>query len=410
MTLMHFKTAHTLILNGLLAILLFVGQPASAEWVRVTGESLVRGGDVAAARKAAQQDAISQASLQFGASISSQDTVEQGLLTESTIKVRSHSYASRIVPVSEEIIDGTLRLTLDLDMQAQKSELCAGMQTNQYRRHVALLSFALENQTQASVGGLYDIDRELPTALNGMLLNSPRLLVSQASHIQLYQELVNAPTHETEQRTLTKAVDEARKLGVQFIVSGVVRDVSLRSPDAYNRSIVKNVSRWLTLSDLERVFVVDLFIHDGFSGAIMFEKRYSTIGEWDADPEQNRPLLSAEFRELDYGKKVANVLHSMAADIEANLSCQPFMTRITRVEGRNILFEAGANSGIRPGDRFQIYRSRQLYDGTRFQGTHLADMKLALQVGLVQPEMSSGDLSLDPTRINIQADDVVVSW
>ncbi|WP_157497110.1 flagella assembly protein FlgT [Hahella ganghwensis] len=383
---------------------------ADAEWVRVTGEAVVRGGDVATARKEAQKDAIRQASLQFGASISSQDTVEQGLLTESTIKVSSDSYARRIVPVSEEIFDDTLQLTLDLDMQARKSELCEGMETNKYRRHVALLGFAMEDQTQADIGGLYNIERELPTALNGMLVNSPRLLVSQASHIQLYHELVNAPTHETEQRTLTKAVDEARKLGVQFVVSGVVRDLSVRSPDAYERSIVKNVSRWLTLSDLERAFVVDLFIHDGFSGAIMFEQRYSTMGEWDADPGQTRSLLSAEFRELEYGKKVANLLHQMASDIESNLSCQPFMTRITRVEGRNVLFEAGANSGIRPGDRFQIYRSRQLYDGTRFQGTHLADMKLALQVGLVQPELASGNLSLDPTRINIQVDDVVVSW
>ncbi len=384
--------------------------PVQAEWMRVTGQAVVYGGDTAAARKAAQEDALRQASQQFGARVSSRDTVEEGLLTESRIQVQSDAYVSRILPVSEEIFDDSLSMTLDVDIYAKKKELCEGMTTNHYRRQIALLGFAFQDQTQASIGGLYQMERDIPTALNAMLINSPRLLVNQASQLQLYPQPVDAPTSETEQRTLTKAVKAARDLGVQFVVSGIIRDISVRSPDAFQHSIVKNFSRWTTLSDLQRTFVVDLFIHDGFSGAIMFEKRYSTMGEWDSDPEQSRPMLAASFRELDYGRKVADVLQKIAADIESNVGCQPFMTRITRVEDSNILFEAGSNSGIRPGDKFQVYRSRQLYDGDRYQGTHLKDMKLALEVALVQPEFASGDLSYDPTRINIQTDDVIVSW
>jgi len=395
----------------ILAMLLLVsGSPVRAEWIRVTGESVVYGGDIAAARKAAQEDAIRKASMQYGAQVSSHDQVERGLLTESSIQVQSEAYVSRIVPVSEEVFDDSLLMILDVDVHIKKKELCTGITTNDYRRQVALVGFAFQDLAQASIGGLYQMEREIPAALNAMLVNSPRILVNQASHIQLYQELVNAPTSETEQRTLTKVVNAARDLGVQFVVSGVIRDISVRNPNAYQHSIIKNFGRWTTLSDLQRVFVVDLFIHDGFSGAIMFEHRYSAMGEWDSDPEQIRPMLSANFRELDYGQKVATVMQKMAADVESSVGCQPFMTRITRVEDKNILFEAGASAGVRPGDKFQVYRSRQLYDGDRFQGTHLKDMKLAIEVALVQPEFSSGDLSYDPTRINIQTDDVVVSW
>ncbi|MDG9671407.1 flagellar assembly protein FlgT [Hahella sp. CR1] len=396
-------------LSGVLGLLLTLGAGAAhAEWVRVTGRALIYGGDYQQARKTAQEDALRQAALMFGAEVSSTDQMELGRLTQSSVSVSSRAKAKRVVPVSEEVEDDTLVLTVDADMYEQP--LCDGASVNAYRRKLALLSFSLQDPRQASVGGLYGVERDIPSYLNQLLQSSPRLAVHEASQLHLYDELANAPTHETEQRTLTKAVSASRDLGVQFVVSGVVRNITLRDPEGLKRSVLNNTLRFVGLKDTYRVFDVEMFIHDGFSGAILFQKRYRTGADWEARADEHYGLLSAGFNEMEYGRAVKRALMSMAGDIEENVSCQPFMTRISRVEGRQIMFEAGANAGIRPGDTFQVYRSRQLFDATRFQGTELRDVKLALQVDQVQPEFSIGRLNIDPTRLNIQMDDVLIRW
>ncbi len=393
----------------LLSVLLMLGSiSAQAQIIEVSGTGVIVNGDLAAARKMAREDALHQATLQVGASVSSRDRVELGRVTESTLEVRGKAHLHDLRPM-QEIVDGDmLRVTYEADIRSV--EVCRSPSAGVYRKHLGILGFSLQNHSQAAIGGLQGVERGIASQLATNLVASKEVLIHEASNIRLFGELINAPTSATHERTLTKAVDAARELGVQFVVSGIVRDISLRTPDSYANDLITNTLRYWELNDLERNFVVDMFVHDGFSGAILFEQRYAVSGEWIADRYQQLPFMSSAFLDLDYGQKVAQLLGRMAQDIEANVSCQPFMTRIARVEDRTILFESGANSGIRPGDRFQIYRTRQLFSGTRFQGTHLADVKQVLQVSQVQPEFSLGRLNTDPTRLNIQEDDVLVRW
>ena len=122
------------------------------------------------------------------------------------------------------------------------------------------------------------------------------------------------------------------------------------------------------------------------------------------------PLNSAAFAATDYGAAVLAEINGMAADVEGQVACQPFITRIRKVEDKTLMIESGATQGVKPGDLLQVYRTRQLFEGTRYQGTELKDVKLALRVNQVQPELAFGDLSVDPTRYNVQTDDLLVVW
>ena len=99
----------------------------------------------------------------------------------------------------------------------------------------------------------------------------------------------------------------------------------------------------------------------------------------------------------------------MATNVTEQVRCQPFMTRITRIEGKILHFSSGASSGIRPGDTLALYRTFNFYDSERLTGVELDSVKTALTVSQVHPNFSSGTISVDPGRLNIQEDDLLIN-
>lgn len=402
-------------------LLLSISSVLRAEWVRVTGVGEISEGKLPAARAVAKADALQKITSQYtlkdnGWARSAMNRSSNGWLSASSKasmadqsqSANADSAIRRIRVVNEQVEGGKLMVTFDIDIVSRN--YCGQAAAGGYKKRVGLLGFTLQDRSHASLGGLHDIERGLSATLTEQLVHSGHTLPFSASQIRLYDEVINAPTHETNERLLSHAVAEARELGVQFIVSGVIRTIALRDQDAFASSLVRSSMRLLDMTDLQRDFVVDLFIHDGFSGSLLFENRYQTSGSWAADKTSRVSFMSANFLALDYGRKVQQQLQLMALDIEASTDCQPYMTRITGVEDRVIVFGSGASAGIKPGDKFQLYRARQLYQGSRFQGNHLMPLKQVVQVSQVQPDFSMGLLNTDPTRINIQQDDVLVRW
>jgi hypothetical protein len=86
------------------------------------------------------------------------------------------------------------------------------------------------------------------------------------------------------------------------------------------------------------------------------------------------------------------------------------MTRVSRVDGKTLHFMSGANSGIRPGDRFSLYRAEYLQHATQDSSIELFNVKTALTVTQVHPDFGSGSIAVDPGRLNIQQDDVLIAW
>lgn len=194
------------------------------------------------------------------------------------------------------------------------------------------------------------------------------------------------------------------------MVGGIIRRMALTDASAFSRSPWGRLVRAVGQVDLSREFVVDMYIYDGFSGAMMFQKRYQTLGEWSAERGDPLPLTSVGFAQTGYGTAVLDTLADMASDVEVQVACQPFITRIRKVENKMVMIESGATQGLRIGDELKVYRTRQLFEGTRYQGTEIRDVKLALKVNQVQPELAFGELQVDPTRYNIQTDDLLILW
>lgn len=391
-------------------VLSVLSVPVQAEWVTVTGQAQIQAGQYDEARRAAQEDALRQLSLSVNAQVSSESSLEQGVLTRDRLSVRSDVRVRNLKVIDEQVRGDLMRLTVAADVVTVEAPSCAADTANGYRKQVALLGFALQQPEQALIGQLQNIDRALPAYLAETLNQRRHVLALQATHLGLYQDVVNAPARHNDQHLITYAVETAKALGVQFVVSGVVRDLGVRSPEHFQSTFWNNSLRRLGLRDTERAFAVEVFVHDAFSGDVIFQKTYRTSGNWHQGPTDGIGFATDAFWRMEYGKTVRGLLSEMTAEIDEHLRCLPFMTRITRAQDQQLQFNAGANQGVKPGDALQVYRSQEFYDAQLFRGTELRDVNLTLKVTHVQPGFAQGVIDKDAGRVNIQPGDVLIAW
>jgi hypothetical protein len=380
----------------------------SAEWVKVTGKASLEHGRYDLAREQAMKDALRQAVYQYGVDVESFQSVQNGIVEEDTLNLTSRAQVHQSVIHSEKEENGFLLLTLNVDISSRP--LCEKTQSSQYKKKVAILGFSLQVPAQVNMGGLENIERGLSSQLSQRLKEQDALVVYEQSQVALHADLRNAPSHYTEQLTLSNAADFAKQAGVQFVVSGVIRDLSIEDSEAFSTNYWTKLKRLAGKTNQNRQFVVDLFVHDGFSGEIVWQKQFSTRGKWQADLTEHVGFESAAFWDEEYGQQIALVLKSMAANVTEQVTCQPFMTRISRVDGKTLHFSSGASSGIRPGDTLALYRTSNFYDSDRLTGVELESVKTALTVSQVHPNFSSGTISVEPGRLNIQEDDLLIAW
>lgn len=391
-----------------LFLLASVSFSVSAEWIQVTGKASLSHGRYDLAREQAMQDALRQAVYQYGVNVDSQQLIENGQLKEDTLNLSSRAQVNKSVIHSEAEEDGYLLLTLNVDVS--NPPLCGDSQASHYKKTVAVLGFSLQVPAQANMGGLTNIERGLASQLSQSLKDRNDLVVYEQSQVALHADLRNAPSHYTEQLTLTHAANYAKQAGVQFVVSGVIRDLSLEDPNAFATDYWTKLKRLAKKTNQNRRFIVDLFVHDGFSGAIVWQKQFTTLGAWQKDLSDKIAFESPEFLSEEYGQEVFKLINGMARHVGEQLHCQPFMTRISRIQEQTLHFSSGASSGIRPGDTFALYRTFNFYDSDRLSGVDLENVKAALTVSQVHPNFSSGTISVDPGRLNIQEDDLLIAW
>jgi hypothetical protein len=270
--------------------------------------------------------------------------------------------------------------------------------------------FQIQNLRDAGLGGLDDLQRSFPARIAHFLEQSDRLAPLRVTDVNVVPQTANAPTSNERGSMPANSLELADDFGAQFVVSGVIRRLDVESSSTYSNSVFNQARVMLGKANQQRWFEADVFVHDGFSGALIFQQRYRTSGTYDADRTDVFQFDDASFQAMPYGQAIVGVARQMAADIESNTACQPFMARIAGIDDSRLMLKTGSVSGLRPGDRFQVYRSRELSMNGQTFGRELLDLKLMAQVSHVQPEFSLATLPVNPDRFNVQQGDVVILW
>lgn len=376
--------------------------------VEVEGQAPITGA-VNHARQQALEDAMRQASLRAEAHVVSTQLMNKGAMQQDQVSLKSQAKVKDVEVLWEDAKAGIYSVAIRADVKPV--QMCQS-QGNNLRKAVAVTGFGLVSPNQTSLGQLHNIEQDLARVFINSLNNSGQMHALDASHIGLYAEPAYAPSSQNQQRHLTTSMTLAQNLGAQYIVSGIVRGLDTLSSVA-DKAVADD--SWLSLVGLadepaERQFVIDVFVHDGFSGALIFSNSYATQGKWNLDRMANVRFASPAFWQSHYGGEVKNLLAGAIDDVSMSLRCQPFMAKIIKTEGKRLHIEALAGAGIRPGDKFSIYRSGTFYNLDLEPRIELTNTDMKATVKQVQPQFIVADLKMSAQQLSIQRDDIVIAW
>jgi hypothetical protein len=390
-----------------IALCLVLSTQAKALTVQAQGQAYIVNGDITSARYKAIEKAKQQALLQSSAYISTQPQLEQGILSDNNL-----SSAVGEAQVINESRSGNL-LNVLISVRINTENRCVnGKSSSKYRKRVAIAGFPLIHRNQANIGRLGNIESSIATELVSRLNRHSNIAPLNAGRLMLQPDPSIAVTEQLAQGSLTSVLQQTRQLEVQYVVSGVVRDISMLTPTVFTQ---KNylIDKYHKLDYLSsrymRAFEVDLFIHDGFTGALVSQKSYRTGGLWGNNDRQKFGFASSPFWQLDYGKQVSRELDKMASDINSDIRCDDYSVEISRTHESKIWLKAGRSSGVKIGDVFDVYRKSIFYDYQQNPTVELDQTGLVLTVSKVQANSAEGLVNGLTGQSNIQTGDVLIS-
>ncbi len=289
------------------------------------------------------------------------------------------------------------------------SERCPERNAPGYRKKLAVAGFSVEYPKQTVFGDLGEAGQSVSKMLYQDFQQSGKVLPFVAPNWQMFASLDSAPTYRGFTNRLSKYSAVSREMGTQFVVSGVIRSIAVRDPGAWDTSTLSKTKRTLLGADTMRSFVVDVVVHDGYTGQVLLEKRFETAGAWEADRYDKVGFGTARFAETGYGQAVEDLLEEISEEVSGRVACQPMLVPILEVNGQDMVLDVGTDSGLLPGDALKVVRAQSSW----------ADLKAPPRLIDTGVEVRVHSLSLDSAQafmpehggmINIQQGDYAVIY
>ena len=409
----------------LLALLLIMlVSPVQAQSVEAEGIAPING-PVGIAKRLALQDAIRQALLKASAQVSTTTVVSSRGVVSDNVRFTARGNVTNVVVIDEwtdesnyyvkiraqvpgtgvssggrSVTGGAMAGALtSTTMQAQGTMQGQSMHragdVGQYRRKLAITQFHVMDRTH--IADLPNIETEISRELKRRLAASGQVRTVDASQYLLplgndgvmsQRRILGAlpPAKEVGQL----ATEFAESLGVQYIVSGVIRDMG----------ITKHM-----LGARVRHLELDIIVHDGITGEEVARHRLneSVVDAGPFDFPTTSPVLNDKFYASPFGQRVHRVLNKLVNMIIADLSNQLFTARVIRTEGKQVFFDAGGNANVKVGDVLNTFQLSQAsvndLAGQRSLGFSEAPTAI-LVVTKVQRLFSVGELDSETIRLS----------
>jgi hypothetical protein len=382
---------------------------ASAKVVTVEGQAAISKDMPLLAKKQALQDAIRQASMQSAVDIRSQTSANQNSISLDTMSMRTAAAVSKTNVIKEWTADNIYHVIAQVELSTDSA--CS----SHYRKRIIATAFPLVKQEQVTAYETQDLYAGIPRELNNLLIESGDFIGSNATNINLYPRADLAP--EIQDRTAyrpSKLMQIAASNGVQFVLSGVIRDLEVESseymrgagPLAFARSLARDVVA-------RRGIGIDVYVHDGLTGALLFQQRYVDTVIGDVWIPATYTVGSERFNATSTGEKIATIIDRASADIRQSLSCYPFTTRIIEIKDDKVVIDAGAQERLNVGDQLVVYSSNgndlNLDGGLSFIGKG-KQLTGVLTIRDIAPRYAIGSLEAPARELGVKVGDWVKSW
>ncbi|MBS3798776.1 flagellar assembly protein T N-terminal domain-containing protein [Pseudoalteromonas sp. BDTF-M6] len=369
----------------------------AAQWLQTTGVAPLTGQSSADARQQAINDAITQALQYSGVSLSSVQTLSQGVLTQDSIRIQSQGQVQQILVLEEQQQDGLLSVTLQLDIQADAEiQQC---QQSGLRNHFALTRAGFANPQQARDGQIFDIPQAFSKQLFA-LMSQAELNVRPTPYFK--EALDVAPFFSQQYDYDEQLIDYVGNASnSQFVLLSHITDVSL------GQQLNSDYAFWADDS-FARFFNVEFILFDALSFEKVWQQAYHTQGPWDFDKTALVDVHSGIFWQSQYGRSVSALSQQVMYDLNQALQCQPSKGQIKHIEDQQVIINLGKDNGLTLGQELTLAHNSQTvtYAGKRLprQITTLYRVEITQ---LYQHSAVASNVSKRPLQ-NIQLNDLVL--
>ncbi len=376
--------------QGLLALAaLLFSVAAFAATVEVEGAALIDGDGLEQARRLAVQDALYKAEESAGVAVTS-GTIRggDGKLREDS-RIRPAGSVVNPVILKEWREGGTLYVRIRAEVVVRDD----ARPNPSFRKKIAVTQFHVAHPLQ--VQDIDNIWNGYPLALLQRIEASGQFLPVQTSGWPALGRLALPLDRNQNRETVRLLADQS---GAQFVLSGIVHDAGADGPTSA-------AMKFLTRDAGSRRIEVEIFLHDGVTGALIahFRAQESIAGN-DA-VGRDKPFGSAAFFTSPFGQAVSRLLDRQAHFIAAEVGRLPFVAKIIRIEGNHLYFDAGSTSGLAAGDKFLLYTLAPSGEAFELSSNRLLGVAekpaASLSVKQVQPLFSVGESEARNQKIQI---------
>jgi len=375
--------------------LLCITLPLHAQWYESTGQSQIRDGDTNRAKTRAVEDAIKQALIFAGASVTSVQTVANGLMTQEQTHVSSHGEIQNIKLVDEVYSSDSVSVTLRLDIFANEKQCYA----SEFKKSLAITQTQMPNQEQARNGQIFDINKAFSERIFKSIKSADRSITPRA----YYQQAIRVTNYFNQQYSFDQTLIEqiAKNSDSQYVLISKIKDISMGEKQN------SEMMFWQS-NRFERFFDFELMLFNAQTQEIIMQQDYSTSGIWRFDKTAKVDVKSNKFWHSEYGKTLDDLSNQISLDLQEKLSCLPIQGKIKHKKGNKITFNLGKEHGVKKGQSFAIAYQSFFTDEEGIQQPYIITSANHVRVNQVYNRSAIANSIGDELLANIQISDIVL--
>ncbi len=319
---------------------------AHSTWFQAQGNAPVVAGDKDTARQNAAKDALRQIILKSGASFSSLQTLDQGILIKDKFIMRAHGDIQMTQVLSEYVENERFFMTLRAFVTQDNSEC----KTLPYKKTISMTRFKLAQVQDLSDGALVNFPQFYSQYLYDRLGHDNKY-IHTLPWLDYHFDLDPAQLMSENTQTQRKIQQIGQQTHSQYLLMGMIDDLSITYPENF-------FQRW-TIPPV-RHFKLRFYLFDNLTGKIVHTGYYATKANWTFKAKLRLHTTNAAFWQSPFGQEIQHINQKIIEEINSALACEKPKGQIIQVNESSIRINLGRYHGLTTGQTLFIEYQSQL--------------------------------------------------
>lgn len=378
----------------MLLLSLFQVNAVFAEQVEVTGRAKIVNGDIDKAREDAISQALNYASLKAGVNFSSEQSIDQGRLTQDTFQIQRMGSANNVELMSEMISQNTITVVLQLELT--EPEPNAQCKSQSLKAAIMLPQSYLQERAQLRYGQLANFEQQITEKLGKMINAQSRYSFARV--------------HANEKIDNTNQLVNFRGYRIPTWLGEITESQYILQPDIIDISTEPAESGFLGFSEEYplRQFMIKLTLYHGISGEVVWTETFATSAPWEFEKQEVVSPANQRFWRSSYGQSIIEIFQQSILTLDNQLNCRPLLGQIVARQGDRVIINLGRKNGVKMGDKFQIVLQKNIPDRLNTMRPIASKSRASVVIEQVSEDSATAIFDGIDAADNIQVNDIAI--